>query len=314
LARVPNAHKTGLKTKSVTALTATEVLWPVANTLVGELSTANDEATEVAAIGLLAVPSTWDPTIANAPLSSTTVTVPSSGLPSDNPMNLTAGSTYTLTNWDFYTLGQYELDDNGNVTTTVDPYYADGYNEEISWTVGTTSYWLDFSDDGTQVQVEVTSPDSTTTGAEDDFVVETNFNLSTQSFSFNVTNADGVSGTTNNFQLTYDNPTVGASGYLDADFEQIDTTGDSISSTILSGYFDAAGALVTGYTGDPQTDTSPTFIYETVDSTGSLVDQGTLTEANGVVATTSQTGTDDPSVTVASAADGSSNYYWNLLF
>lgn len=323
LSRVPNARSLSLKTKQVTALpTGTaEVLWPTANTLVGLLSAANDEATAIAAIGLLAVPTSWDPTLTNAPATQIVTltsaflsTLPTAITTGTNP--LTAG-TYTLTNWDFYTLGQYELDANGNATTTLDPYYADGYNEEISFTAtaegSTSQYWLDFSDDGTQVQVEQYNTNSSNQTV--DLVVETNFNLSTQSYSFSTTNADGISGSTSNFQLIYDNPTTGTSGYLDADNETIDTSGDSTGSTILSGYFDTSGAFITGYSGNPETDTNPTFIYEYIDSNGNLIDTGTLSEnTSGTVTTSNQEGTDDPSVTLTSAADGSSNYYWNLLF
>ena len=115
--------------------------------------------------------------------------------------------------------------------------------------------------------------------------------------------------------MIYDNPTTGTSGYLDADNETIDTSGDSTGSTILSGYFDTSGAFITGYSGNPETDTNPTFIYEYIDSNGNLIDTGTLSEnTSGTVTTSNQEGTDDPSVTLTSAADGSSNYYWNLLF
>jgi len=306
LSRVSNTRN-----QAVTALTpgTAASLWPAANGLIGALSSANDEATELSYIGMLVAPSTWDPTAANVPTTQT-VTFDSTTLPSTNPLKLATNTPYSLTDWDFYTLSEFESDGK-----TANPYYELGYSNEISWKVGTTSYWIDFTDDGTQVQVEIISPDSTTAGATDDLVVETNFNLSTQSFSYYVTNADGVSGTADHFQLTYDDPTVGASGYLDAEHEVIDASGDSINSTIVSGYFDDKGAFITGSNGDPRSTTDPIFVYETVDANGGLVDQGILTETNGVVATSNQTGTDDPSVAGdANTTDGGSNYYWKLLF
>lgn len=238
--------------RSNAVATGTSVLYKDVYLVVADLfASMTDKAAQVAAVGILPVDAAFDITGTAADTGvDKTITVPTGA---GATFSVADGSSLVLTGWQFHTLE--ELDGTGE-SATANPYYAQGYTQEINFTVGGYEYWLDFNDDSTLVLAEAYQA---STG--ESFIVTADFNNAAQSFSY----ASATAAYT--IDLEYDSASTVNGYWGNLAF------GDATVNANVGGYFDDNGSFLYGLFAsgsDAELTTDVAITVEQLDASGVL--------------------------------------------